>query len=426
MGNGEGARKTKLEEPDRKRRLLEMTAGMNEDQLRAVLDKLLGGEEALQAETGNGFGPEAFGAEKIENEASGVGVGDWNTFRRTLLEREPGLSAADALERVHIVPSDSAAAGLRQALQPEIESGRERVYALGDNLSYGPIRGLDSREGGGNEENGQYEESGKHEGGWIDRLGWLEETAGLGDAERRRGLDGDYRLLAELPERLSADTEIVIWAAGTAADQTALRLVLFLFRHFAGTVRIVDALDVYGRLQSLGRIGRKGITVTHLHSGEMMPDDLRAVWQAASGMTWEKAARLKEPGMLRDGKAVEAEDEGLISIALPGEERRRLEREWTALSVDGATLRTYRDGSVVAVPEDYYDGYLLETAAEVCGPGGEYRKAARVVGQAIGYSEEHLSDGFLNHRLNMLVYSGKLEFRGVPRLMRMYEVRPVR
>ncbi|WP_172256220.1 nuclear transport factor 2 family protein [Saccharibacillus deserti] len=39
---------------------------------------------------------------------------------------------------------------------------------------------------------------------------------------------------------------------------------------------------------------------------------------------------------------------------------------------------------------------------------------------------ERLDDDFLNHRLTSLVYAGRLEFRGVPRQMRMYEVRPLR
>lgn len=286
------------------------------------------------------------------------------------------------MDLVHIALDSSTGGSLKIMLQSKIQSGEQQVFAFDDCLAYGPLIELESREG------------------WVRRLGWLGMMNGSDDPESMRDLDKSYRTIMKLPEQLSSSTEVVIWATGHAADQTALRLILFAFRHFTGRIRVIDALGTYDRLQDQGQIGQAEVTVMLRHSGEISTQELREIWEAA--------AQVPDTGRLTDA------------------ERRGLEQEWQRLSAEEGTLRKYWNGRIVTVPESFYDDALLETAGRVCGNSGEFHRAARIIGEVLAYSQELLGDEFLNHRLTSLVYAGRLEFRGVPRQMRMYEVRPLR
>ncbi|NGZ76278.1 DUF3658 domain-containing protein [Saccharibacillus alkalitolerans] len=325
----------------------QMAEDLNEAQLRDVLTKLM-----LHREAGR----------------------EWMEFCRSAVEKEWRPADPEGMEYLHIAPDVSTGGSLKQAFRTEIEREQQRVAAWRDHLACGPLTGVEQREG------------------WLRRLAWLGQMHGSDDLDGMRDLDKGYREITELPGRVSADTGIVIWAAGNAAEQIALRWLLFLFREFTGSVYVIDAPAV-----TAGLTGRSD--AVFLKSGELSADKLRSVWE----------------------RAVQT---GLAEYALTGQRRRQMESEWEVLSAGKHTLHRYGEGRIVGVPEDYYDAYLLETAKKVCGRRGEYRKAARVIGEALGQSEEPLDDSFLNHRLSSLVYAGRLEFKGVPRQMRMYEVRP--
>lgn len=322
---------------------------MDEAQMRAVLQKLMIRQEDQQ---------------------------DGAAWSRAVLENELGLSDLSSAEYIHIAPDDSTAGSLKMVLQRELAGGKQHVFACRDNLSYGPLTGIERREG------------------WIDRLSWLGRMHGCDDLDGIRYLDKGYRDLVGLPARVSTGTEVVVWAGGNAAEQTALRFALFLLRDFPGRIRVLDAPAISGKLSDSERFDS-----AYLKSGELSAGKLRLIWEQT---------------------LAHAQDERLLTT----EERRSLEREWDRLSSGNSTLRQYRKGRIVDVSEDHYDDYLLETAKRVCGKNRAYRKAARVIGEAIGHSDEPLDDGFLNHRLSSLVYAGKLAFKGIPRQMRMYEVRP--
>mgnify|MGYP001290586395 CR=1 FL=1 len=80
---------------------------------------------------------------------------------------------------------------------------------------------------------------------------------------------------------------------------------------------------------------------------------------------------------------------------------------------------------IFASEADYFDDYLRNTVKELHESKGnrDFIRAARVVGQALGYCEQCIGDGYFEYRLRELVYRGVLEIKGVPRAMRYYSVR---
>ncbi|GKS12735.1 hypothetical protein YDYSY3_37350 [Paenibacillus chitinolyticus] len=105
-------------------------------------------------------------------------------------------------------------------------------------------------------------------------------------------------------------------------------------------------------------------------------------------------------------------------------DRLPLEREWQIISKQSGTLRIWRDGAVAEVPDDYYDMYLLDKLDKLRPPSDHsYLKAARLIGEAMGYCEQFIGDAYFEYRVRQLIYDGILEIKGVPSSMRRYSVR---
>lgn len=77
---------------------------------------------------------------------------------------------------------------------------------------------------------------------------------------------------------------------------------------------------------------------------------------------------------------------------------------------------------MLGVPADYYDSYLLDKLKPPAGDHG-FVKAARLIGEAIGYCEQYVGDSYFEYRLRELIYNGTLEIKGLPAAMRFYSVR---
>lgn len=95
------------------------------------------------------------------------------------------------------------------------------------------------------------------------------------------------------------------------------------------------------------------------------------------------------------------------------------------MAEQGGVLRIREDDAVREVPADHFDPYLLETldrAASAADADG-FVKAARVVGEAVGYGDQDIGDEYFEYRLRELIYAGVLEIRGVPAGLRYYSVR---
>ena len=90
---------------------------------------------------------------------------------------------------------------------------------------------------------------------------------------------------------------------------------------------------------------------------------------------------------------------------------------WDCLIKENSILRIYENNKVVSVDEGYFDKAILQRSDK------EFKKAARIVGFFLGYSEEAIGDGYIFWRMKELVKNGYLEYRGSMDSMRTMEAK---
>ena len=294
----------------------------------------------------------------------------------TLLSQDgerPSRSPAPGCTHVHIVTGDSFAGGMKLAVRELGLADTHHIIAIRDNFAIGPLGRLDTPEGR------------------RERYDWFRHniaSAALGeDDDPEEAYRGLIHQIGLIPEQ----AEIVVWASRSVLEQTGMRYALHLLRDKPNPIRLGDACRIVEELDQ-----RPGCSVTCRRSGEIAPEKLR------------EAIRRAEHAEL-----------------LSADDIRRLADEWTAIADRGGVLRVWQDGEVRAVPADHVDPYLLEIldAADHAADADGYVKAARVVGAAVGHSEQDIGDDYFEHRLRELVYAGVLDIRGVPAGMRYYSVR---
>lgn len=79
---------------------------------------------------------------------------------------------------------------------------------------------------------------------------------------------------------------------------------------------------------------------------------------------------------------------------------------WENITNNQDTLRILKGNEIVSVDESYYDDLILDSTTE------EYIKAARVVGQVMGVSEQLIGDSFLLYRISTLINNRLLDYQG--------------
>ncbi|HGA0708535.1 TPA: DUF3658 domain-containing protein, partial [Bacillus pacificus] len=104
------------------------------------------------------------------------------------------------------------------------------------------------------------------------------------------------------------------------------------------------------------------------------------------------------------------------------ENRLQFEHEWDSLSKSTGFLRIWTDNEVRSVQENYFDQFIIECAKSI-GADQEFRKAPRVIGEALGLVEQSVGDTFLEYRLKELIKQEVFEFEGSLDEMRFYSVK---
>jgi hypothetical protein len=92
-------------------------------------------------------------------------------------------------------------------------------------------------------------------------------------------------------------------------------------------------------------------------------------------------------------------------------ERDEARQQWQRLKAENAPFRIVSDAGLISAPIDHFDPLLVERAT------GEWRKAARIVGDAMGYNSQpyiQVGDLMLLTRVVALVEQGTLEADGDP------------
>ncbi len=272
---------------------------------------------------------------------------------------------------VHIVVGHSFAGSMRLALSQLEEPDSHGLIALEEHYAVGPLGGLDSREGR------------------AARCQWF--YAHITDGCKAYDhFEEEYALLTARIAQIPPQAEVILWAGDNVSEQAGLRHALYLLRDKPNPVSVYNACAIVENL-----FNRPNAFIQYRHSGEISPDKLHQALPTVDGT-------------------------GRLTL----EERNSLEREWLNLAEKMGNLRIWEHGAVTEVPEDFFDGYLLEKLDVLREPGDErFLKAARLVGEALGYCEQNIPDYYFEYRLRKLVDTGILDIQSVPAAMQYYSVR---
>lgn len=278
---------------------------------------------------------------------------------------------------MHILFGDSVAGGLKFALKEMGTAEAGKVISFWNQLAVGPLQGYPEAEGL------------EARFLWLKniRYDWYRDFQ-----EYQQEVKKTIAQITEIPDVVP----ITIWAADNAHEQTGLRCVLHLLRGKSNAIKVIYTTKAYAEM-----FNRPDLQYTVLNTGEITPEKLRLIYEQNSEEVLSEGAR------------------------------KELAAEWQALGVSPATLRIWHNELLQGVPEDYYDRELIEAAQrlqiQLEQEGGDesaaFMKAARVIGDALGHSEQYVGDAFLEYRLRELIGKGIFAMTGDLQAMRYYSVK---
>ncbi|WP_433748708.1 DUF1835 domain-containing protein [Paenibacillus amylolyticus] len=284
------------------------------------------------------------------------------------------LEEVDKPNEIHITFGESPLSSLKMGLSTSPSQEKRSFSSMDDNYAVGPLGDLTLRA----------ELKRRHL--------WLTERMCLSDREAygMNELESLLELNATI-QSFDSKTSIIIWYANNAREKTGLLYAMHLLRSSENRIYLIETSGLYQQL-----FNRPDVQYDVLHTGEILPEKLLAMWQVCSE---------QEP--------------------LSKQERLQLEQDWLELSAQPGLLRMMENGVIRSLSEDALDEYIMEKVRELT-PNwepGKYIRAARIVGEVIGTSSQHISDVFVEYRLRQLVLQGQLEMDGKPLAMRYYSVR---
>lgn len=290
-----------------------------------------------------------------------------------LFSWEPNAAAT----KVHMVFGDSIAENLKFAIKQLGCADTNKVICFRDQFAIGPLWQLHER------------------AGRTYRVEWFRDNIndGRDDTDYDDDADTNHQRLTEQIAHIPTEASIVIWSGNNAHEQVGLRYAVYLLRKSQNPngIFFFNAAEACER-----RFNTADQSIDYLHAGEIPPEKLQTVLG-------------------------ETEESGPIAK----ETRQLLEQEWLSLAKHHEVLRIWDGERILNVDEYYFDSYLLETVEKLhtYRSNVDFIKAARVIGQALGYCDQYIGDSYFEYRLRQLIYNGSLEIKGVPRAMRFYSVR---
>ncbi len=294
-------------------------------------------------------------------------------FDLELLEQQ-ALAETDKPNEIHITFGESPLSSLKMGMSTISNQAKRSFFSMDDDYAVGPLGDL------------------THRADLQRRHLWLTERMCLSDREAyaMHELESLIELNSTM-QSLDSKTSIIIWYANNAREKTGLLHAMHLLRSSKSPIYLIETSGLYQQL-----FNRPDVQYDVLHTGEILPEKLLAMWHVCSE---------QEP--------------------LSKQERLQLEQDWLELSVQPGLLRMMQNGVIESLPEDALDEYIMQKVRELT-PNwepGKYIRAARIVGEVIGTSSQHISDVFVEYRLRQLVLQGQLEMDGKPLAMRYYSVR---
>ncbi|MGD6779941.1 DUF1835 domain-containing protein [Sutcliffiella horikoshii] len=262
-------------------------------------------------------------------------------------------------DMIHIAGSESTAGSLKVGLERN-----HKVIGFWEMFDIGPL------------------------GDSSEREEWLQDHINIFEDSLEEEFSRTFKKAIEELTHIPPHIPIVLWTADNAHEQIFHRYILHLLRNSDNEVVLINATKGYGKLPHTNQF-------TPFHSGEIMPETLKVIF--------------------------ENESKDILSIHA----RNQLSAEWLQLKETKDLLRIWQNGEIQRVREDYVDQDLLQCAQKVQKdfPEKEFVKAARIIGEMHGQLEGRFNTAFLEYRLRTLAFEGYFKIKGIPKSMRHYSVR---
>ena len=273
---------------------------------------------------------------------------------------------------VHIVFGYSTAGSVRQTIKQLSLQESDGMICFPDLFSVGPIWKLHEPEGR------RYREE------------WMRTHLDPEYTDHHFAHHGELNPI-QMVQQIPEQARIVIWGGDSAHEKIGSRYVQYLLKEYKNEVIEINAVKICERKHNTPKHQQY-----YRHTGEIVPEKLIEVFHEMKRIH-----------------------------PLTAEQRSKYEQEWLGYAETKQVLRLWNNGEVNTVEENDLDEYLLHTVYKLQSRSNSdgFMKAARVVGEAMGYLEQYIGDSFFEYRLRSLIYEGKLEIRGVPSAMRYYSVR---
>ncbi|MEH7444247.1 DUF1835 domain-containing protein [Bacillus sp. JJ1122] len=292
-------------------------------------------------------------------------LSSWYNEMETILQNDQVVERD--YKTVHLVCGESAAGSLRYTFGHE-----HKVIGFPDFFAVGPIEELHT------------------EGGRERRFEWLRDHLNYQDdyieTVYERGFSDTLLEIEAIPPHVP----IVIWTAENADEQTGIRYLFHLLKEKANDMYLINTTIAYQEL-----FNTEEYQYLYSHTGGPEPEKINEIFQKK------------------------------LSSPLTVEERRRYETEWLTLAESKEVLRIWKNNTIKAVNEDYFDEFIISVAQKLHTKQREkdFIKAPRIIGEVYGRIDQHVGDAFLEDRLRALVYKGFFEIKGIPKGMRYYSVK---
>jgi hypothetical protein len=260
---------------------------------------------------------------------------------------------------IHIVFSESAEGSFRQAIKKEYIKG-DKLIALYDNLSNGLINNLNdikSRENWWNELNGE-------EDYFYCEIDEFEDN---------------YKRFYDDISKINDGDIVYLWYGYCNREICGMMYTLYLLKDKEINSYVINVSD-----KIIENNQGRNFTYIANSASEIIPEKL---------VEYLKLARKIE----RD-------------------EYKKLLNQWDELTTENSLLRSYINGNMKSVSEDYFDIDILKFTDK------EYKKSARIVGEVLGNTEPRITDEYIFWRIRELVKLGKISFKGKFGVMREMEI----
>lgn len=273
---------------------------------------------------------------------------------------------------IHIVFGAAAAGSLKQALIEMKRNRFEEVITFDDTYSIGPLWQLHNREGQAN------------------RIEWLRNVMSNEFGHFDDMVNDQHKMLQQIKE-IKAGSRILIWAGSNAHEQIGLRYAVYLLKEKSIELSVINTTTAFDQLFNTNT-RRMDIR----HSGEITSEKLKVLYRSKQHIH-----------------------------TVSTEERERLQNEWLSFAKENHTLRIWKKGQTISVPEDEFDAYLVKMAKRLhqSAPEEEYIVTPRLIGEVIGHLDQYIGDDFIEYRLKKLIDQEIFDMKGKLTSMRYYSIK---